>query len=154
MMECFIEPVSSERDIDDILRIESVSFTRPWTREMYLSELEHRDVSAFYIARDALGEAIGFCSCWRVLDEVHINNLAVLPEHRRSGVASALLERVLRDGAAKGAGLATLEVRASNVPALRLYEKFGFSVSAVRRGYYSHPDEDALVLWRERPPHR
>jgi ribosomal-protein-alanine N-acetyltransferase len=153
-MECFIEPVSSERDIDDILRIEAVSFTRPWTKEMYLSELEHRDVSVFYIARDALGEAIGFCSTWRVLDEVHINNLAVLPEHRRNGVASALLDRVLHDGAARGASRATLEVRRSNVPALKLYEKFGFSVSAVRRGYYTHPDEDALVLWRDRPPTR
>jgi ribosomal-protein-alanine N-acetyltransferase len=151
MIDCFIEPVSSERDIDDILRIESASFTRPWTREMYLSELEHRDVAFFYIARDPVGEAIGFCSCWRVLDEVHINNLAVVPEHRRAGVASALLERVLRDGAARGASRATLEVRRSNVPALKLYEKFGFTVSGVRRGYYTHPDEDALVLWRDRP---
>jgi ribosomal-protein-alanine N-acetyltransferase len=149
MIECFIEPVSSERDIDDIIRIESASFTRPWTREMYLSELEHRDVAFFYIARDALGEAIGFCSCWRVLDEVHINNLAVLPEHRREGVASALLDRVLRDGAAHGAHRATLEVRRSNVPALKLYETFGFSVRGVRRGYYTHPEEDALILWRD-----
>ena len=154
MTECFIEPVSSERDIEDILRIESISFTNPWTKEMYLSELEHRDVSFFYVARDALGEAIGFCSCWCVLDEVHINNLAVLPEHRRSGVASALLERVLRDGAARGASRATLEVRRSNVAALKLYERFGFTVSGVRRGYYTNPDEDALILWRDRPSHR
>lgn len=154
MTECFIEAVSSERDIEDILRIESISFTNPWTKEMYLSELEHRDVSFFYVARDALGEAIGFCSCWCVLDEVHINNLAVLPEHRRSGVASALLERVLRDGAARGASRATLEVRRSNVAALKLYERFGFAVSGVRRGYYTNPDEDALILWRDRPSHR
>ncbi|MGE3956372.1 MAG: ribosomal protein S18-alanine N-acetyltransferase [Vicinamibacterales bacterium] len=149
MTDCFIQPVTSERDIDDILRIESIVFTRPWTREMYLSELEHRDVSFFYIVRDPVGEAIGFCSWWLVLDEVHINNLAVLPEHRRGGVASALLERVLQDGAARGAHRATLEVRRSNTPALRLYETFGFAVAAVRRNYYSHPEEDALVLWRE-----
>jgi len=103
MSDCFIRPLSSETDIDDILRIESISFTNPWTREMYLSELEHRDVSFFYIARDAVGEAIGFCSCWLVLDEVHINNLAVLPEHRRSGVASALIEHVLKEGEGRGA---------------------------------------------------
>jgi ribosomal-protein-alanine N-acetyltransferase len=152
MIDCAIRLVSSEQDIDDILRIEAVSFTRPWTREMYLSELEHRDVAFFYVARDAVGEAIGFCSCWRVLDEIHINNIAVLPEWRRGGVASALLERVLADGAAKGAHRATLEVRRSNEPALRLYERFGFRVTAVRRAYYSHPDEDALVLWREPAP--
>jgi [ribosomal protein S18]-alanine N-acetyltransferase len=152
MTDCFIQPLTSEADIDDILRIESIAFTNPWTREMYLSELEHRNVSFFYIARDAVGEAIGFCSCWLVLDEVHINNLAVLPEHRRGGVASALLERVLSDGAGRGAHRATLEVRRSNEAALKLYEKFGFRVTAVRRRYYTNPDEDALVLWREPRP--
>jgi ribosomal-protein-alanine N-acetyltransferase len=152
MSDCFIRPLSSEADLDDILRIESISFTNPWTREMYLSELEHRDVSFFYIARDAVGEAIGYCSCWLVLDEIHINNLAVLPEHRRSGVASALIEHVLTEGGARGAHRATLEVRRSNEAARKLYEKFGFSVTAVRRGYYTRPDEDALILWRESSP--
>lgn len=152
MIDCFIQPLTSPTDLDDILRIESLTFTNPWTREMYLSELEHRNVSFFYIARDAVGEAIGFCNCWLVLDEVHINNLAVLPEQRRGGVASALLERVLKEGAARGAHRATLEVRRSNEAARKLYEKFGFTVTTVRRGYYSRPDEDALVLWREASP--
>lgn len=147
----YVQPLAAAREIDDILRIEAVSFRNPWSREMYLSELEHRDVSAFYIARDAVGEAVGFCAVWRVLDELHINNLAVLPEHRRAGVASALLDRVLTDGASRGAPRATLEVRQSNSAALKLYERFGFAVTAVRRGYYTHPDEDALVLWREPP---
>jgi ribosomal-protein-alanine N-acetyltransferase len=150
-MECFIQPLASMADLDDILRIGALTFTRPWTREMYLSELEHRDVARFYIARDAVGEAIGFCSCWQVLDEIHINNLAVIPERRRGGVASALLDRALMDGAARGASRATLEVRRSNKAALKLYERFGFTVAAVRRGYYTHPDEDALVLWRDGP---
>jgi ribosomal-protein-alanine N-acetyltransferase len=148
-MDCFVAPLASPEELDDIVRIESLTFTRPWTREMYLAELEHRDVTRLYIARDAVGEAVGFCSCWQILDEIHINNLAVLPEHRRAGVATALLTRVLGDGASRGAHRATLEVRRSNRAALRLYERFDFSVSAVRRGYYTHPDEDALVLWRE-----
>jgi ribosomal-protein-alanine N-acetyltransferase len=148
-MECVIEPLASPRDLDDIVRIEALTFTRPWTREMYLAELEHSSVARFYIARDAVGEAIGFCSCWQVIDEMHINNLAVLPEYRRAGVATALISRVLSDGAAKGAPRATLEVRRSNSAALSLYERCGFSVTAVRRGYYTHPDEDALILWRE-----
>lgn len=147
-----VAPIGSAADLDDILRIEAVTFSRPWTREMYLSELEHRDVSRVYLARDAVGEAIGFCSCWQILDEVHINNLAVIPERRRSGVASALLSRVLADGAGRGAHRATLEVRRSNHAALGLYERFGFLVTGVRKGYYTSPDEDALVLWRE-PAH-
>jgi [ribosomal protein S18]-alanine N-acetyltransferase len=148
-MDCVIDTLKNDADLDDLLRIEGLTFTRPWTREMYVAELEHSDVARFYIARDAVGEAIGFCSCWQIIDEVHINNLAVLPEHRRSGVATALIERALADGAARGAHRATLEVRRSNEPALQLYERCGFSVTAVRRGYYTHPDEDALILWRE-----
>lgn len=150
-MPWHVAPLASERELDDIIRIESLSFRNPWTREMYLSELEHREVSTFYLARDPVGEPVGFIAVWRVLDELHVNNLAVLPEHRRSGVASALLTRALADAAARGATRATLEVRASNEPALRLYERFGFAVTAVRRGYYAQPEEDALVLWREPP---
>lgn len=146
-----IEPLSSPSQIDDILAIEEASFTSPWTREMYLAELENRDVSYFYLARAARGDIIGFCSFWRVLDELHINNLAVAPPHRRRGVATALLARVLEDGARLGARRATLEVRRSNESAQSLYEKFGFKVAGTRRGYYSNPVEDALVLRREGP---
>ena len=151
-MDCFIDTLKNDADLDDIVRIEGLTFTRPWTRDMYLAELEHSDVARFYIARDAVGEAVGFCSCWQIIDEVHITTLAVLPEHRRSGVATALINRALADGAARGALRATLEVRRSNEPALKLYERCGFSVTAVRRGYYTHPDEDALILWREGGP--
>jgi ribosomal-protein-alanine N-acetyltransferase len=95
---------------------------------------------------------VGFCSFWHVLEELHINNLAVLPAYRRSHIATALLRRVLEDGARLGASRATLEVRRSNEPARMLYEAFGFSVAGVRRGYYSNPPEDALVLWRDGLP--
>ena len=92
---------------------------------------------------------MGFCSFWRVVDELHINNLAVLPSYRRAGVASALLTHVLREGSAFGAVRATLEVRRSNEPARYLYERFGFTVAGVRRAYYTKQVEDAIVLWRE-----
>jgi [ribosomal protein S18]-alanine N-acetyltransferase len=144
-----IEPLSSPSQIDDILAVEEASFTSPWTREMYLAELSNTGVSYFYLARTEAGQVIGFCSFWRVLDELHINNLAVLPEHRRAGIGTDLLLRVLADGAAFGAKRATLEVRRSNEAAQKLYEKFGFTVEGVRRLYYSSPPEDALVLWRE-----
>ena len=145
-----VEPLTARADIDAVIAIEEASFTSPWTREMYLAELDNAGISFFYLARTPLGEIIGFCSFWRVLDELHLNNLAVAPEHRRSGVASALLQKVLGDGARFGAQRATLEVRSSNTPAQQLYERFGFTVAGVRRGYYSSPPEDALVLWKER----
>jgi len=147
-----IVPLTDRRDIDAVLAIEEASFTSPWTREMYLAEFENHGISFFYLAKTARGDIVGFCSFWRVLDELHINNLAVLPQHRRSGVATALLGRVLADGAGLGAKRATLEVRHSNTPAQRLYERFGFTVAGVRRGYYNSPVEDALVLWKEGLP--
>jgi ribosomal-protein-alanine N-acetyltransferase len=146
-----IELLSSIDEIDGVLAVEDASFTNPWTKAMHVEEFAHRDVSRILLARDAQGMTIGFCSFWRVLDELHINNLAVLPEERRAGVASALLERVLADAAATGARRVLLEVRRSNDAALRLYARFGFSVVRVRRGYYSQPDEDALVLTRVGP---
>lgn len=143
-----IEPVVSPADLDDILAVEEASFTNPWTRDMYLAELQHPEVSFIYAARRRHGPVVGFCAFWLVHDELHINNLAVDPEHRREGVASALLTTVLREGARSGVVRATLEVRASNTIARRLYERFGFAVVGVRPRYYTHPEEDALILWR------
>jgi [ribosomal protein S18]-alanine N-acetyltransferase len=151
-----VEPLTSPGEIDSILAIEEASFTNPWTREMYLAELHNEGVSFIYVARDRRRHAVGFCSFWRVLDELHINNLAVLPDQRRGGIGSALLRRVLEEGGRLGARRSTLEVRRSNSAARSLYERFGFTVAGVRHAYYSNPVEDALILWREepsRPPH-
>jgi len=145
-----IEPVTTVAGIDDILAIESASFTNPWTRGMYLSELEQEGRSFLYLARDDRGHAVGFCSFWRILDELHINNLAVEPDSRHRGVARALLARALGDGFHLGVRRATLEVRRSNIAAQQLYGTFGFSVAGVRREYYSSPVEDALILWCDR----
>ena len=147
-----IELLTSPKDIDEVLAIERASFTNPWTREMYLAELENRGVSFCYVARAPDGRMAGFCSFWRILDELHINNLAVAPEFRRAGVATALLDRVLREGRKLGVRRATLEVRRSNEIARSLYEQFGFTVAGVRRAYYTQPVEDALVLWRDARP--
>jgi ribosomal-protein-alanine N-acetyltransferase len=149
MANWIIEPLSSASDLDDVLAIEDASFTNPWTREMYLAELENEGVAYCYLARNADRQVVGFCSFWRVVDELHINNLAVLPPQRRAGVATALLRHVFREGARLGAVRATLEVRRSNDPARNLYERFGFSTAGTRRAYYTKPVEDAIVLWRD-----
>lgn len=148
-----IEAARTATDIDAVLAVEQASFTNPWTREMYLKELENTGVSYCYLAKEPGGVVVGFCSFWRVLDELHVNNLAVSLAHRRRGVGSALLSHILNEGVALGAGRATLEVRRSNIEALALYERFGFSIAGVRKGYYTNPPEDALVLWRENLSH-
>jgi ribosomal-protein-alanine N-acetyltransferase len=144
-----IEPIASEQDLDAVLAIETASFTSPWTREMYLAELQNVGMSFCYLARDESARVVGFCSFWRVLDELHINNLAVHPSVRRRGIGASLLSFVLNEGARMGARRATLEVRRSNDAARHLYERLGFAAAGVRRAYYSNPVEDALVLWRE-----
>src|SRR5438552_6303187 len=152
-----IERVTAADQIDAVLAIEEASFTNPWTRAMYLTELENTGVSYCFLAKHEDGQPVGFCSFWRVLDELHINNIAVLPPFRRLGVATRLLTFALSEGVALGARRATLEVRRSNDPARLLYERFGFTIAGLRRAYYTKPVEDALVLWRENlsdPPSR
>jgi ribosomal-protein-alanine N-acetyltransferase len=152
-MTLLIERTLAERDLDEIVEIESASFSNPWTRAMYLRELQNPDVSFLYILRVPLDDGVthriaGFCSFWLVLDEIHINNLAVLREYQGQGFGTALLRHVLEAGASRGASRATLEVRRSNAPARRLYERLGFTVAATRPNYYVSPPEDALILWR------
>jgi len=139
----------TEADLDEVLAIEEASFTNPWTRQMFLWELQNAGVSYGYVLRTPEWPVAAFCTVWVVLDEVHVNNLAVRPQCRGGGVGRALLEFVLRMGLGLGARRATLEVRQSNAAALKLYERLGFRVAGVRRNYYANPVEDALVLWRD-----
>jgi ribosomal-protein-alanine N-acetyltransferase len=148
-MSIVVEQLTSDEDLGGLLAVEQASFLNPWTREMYVAELQNPGMSHLLVAKDAAGRVVGFCGFWQVLDEIHINNVAVLPEYRRQGIASLILGRVFSEGRRVGAGRATLEVRRSNESARRLYERFGFTVAGVRRGYYRNPDEDALVLWRD-----
>ena len=144
-----VAPLASLDDIDDILAVDHASFTNPWTREMYVADLQNVGVSFVFVAREAGGRIVGFCSFWKVLDELHINNLAVQPEYRRAGVARTLLTQVMAEANRLGARRAMLEVRRSNDAARQLYEGFGFTVLRVRPGYYITPAEDALVLGRD-----
>jgi ribosomal-protein-alanine N-acetyltransferase len=144
-----VEPLETADEIDAVLAVEEASFSNPWTREMYLAEFDNPGLSFLYVARDDSRRIVGYCAFWRVQDEIHINNLAVAPEQRRSGVATALLSRVLQEGRKLGADRAMLEVRRSNTVALRVYERFGFVVTGVRPAYYSNPVEDALILCRD-----
>lgn len=147
-MSWAIERTLADADLDAIVGIEQASFSNPWTRDMYVRELQNPDVSFLYVLRAPEAGIVAFCSFWLVLDEVHINNLAVRGDFRGQGLGTALLEHVLRAGASRGAGRATLEVRRSNAPARRLYERLGFEVAATRPNYYVSPSEDALILWK------
>ena len=147
-MRWTIERTLSHRDLDDIIAIEQAAFSNPWTRDMYVRELGNPDVSFLYVLRVPGTGVVAFCSFWLVLDEVHINNLAVRGDFRGQGLGTVLLGHVIEAGARRGADRATLEVRRSNAPARRLYERLGFEVAATRPNYYVSPPEDALILWK------
>ena len=148
-MRYWIEALDGEADLNGILDVEAESFTNPWTREMYAWELQNRSVCHILVVRTPDCPVAGFCAFWLVFDEIHINNLAIRPRFRAQGIGTALLQQVLADARDLGARRATLEVRASNEGARRLYERLGFYVAGTRRNYYSNPVEDALILWRD-----
>ena len=102
-----------------------------------------------YVLRLPDARVAAFCSCWVIVDELHINTIAVDMSRRRQGLGRALMQHILTAVAGEGVRRATLEVRRSNLAALRLYEDLGFEVAGVRKRYYTNPEEDALILWRE-----
>ena len=146
-----ISRVRALDDLEEIVELEAASFTNPWTREMLARELADSPVTRLYVARTPNTRVAAFCLCWIVVDELHVNTVAVDPALRRQGLATTLMRHVFADAAAAGATRATLEVRRSNVAAIALYERLGFVTCAVRARYYSSPDEDALILWRSGP---
>jgi ribosomal-protein-alanine N-acetyltransferase len=135
-------------DLDAIERIERASYPTPWSRSMFASELA-KPSSLSFGAVDETGTLVGYLVLSRYVDAWHIMNVAVAPERRRQGIASALLQRLLeltKDDSLRGY---TLEVRVSNLGAIRLYERFGFRRKGIRRGYYTDNREDALIMWRD-----
>ena len=125
----YYEIVPMDRShIDQIAALERECFSTPWTEQM-------------------LSDALFDSQASFIVDEGYIDNIAVEPDARRHGVASALLDVYCRFGAVNLAFL-TLEVRASNQAAMGLYEKYGFQRAGLRPGYYQHPKEDAVIMTR------
>lgn len=146
MTSAIIERLASTADLDGVLALEDASFNNPTTREWYERELERPDVCFIYVLRLPGHPVAAFCAFWLVADQAHINNLAVLPELRNRGLGTQLLEGVIAEAAHLGAAELTLEVRASNTPALQLYQGAGFTQVGERKNYYTKPVEDALLL--------
>ena len=132
-------------DIPAVHRIERASFAVPWPDDAYRSELVTNRLASYVVAR-AGHELVGFAGLWVMVDEAHITTFAVDPRWRRRGVGQWLLLRLLELSNERRAREATLEVRLSNMPARRLYEKYGFRPVGIRPRYYSDNGEDALIM--------
>ncbi len=134
--------------LDDIMEIEKLSFTIPWTREALAEEIT-RNKFAVYIGALLGGKVVGYAGMWKILDEAHITNIAVHPLYRGMKAGSALLEKLIEIARNAGIGRMTLEVRQSNAAAQALYAKYGFKEYGTRKRYYSDNNEDAVIMWKE-----
>jgi ribosomal-protein-alanine N-acetyltransferase len=139
-----------QRDLAAVEEIERASYPTPWSHAMFAAELRKQSSLAFGAFEDD-GELVGFAFVSRYVDAWHVMNVAVSPERRRHGIATALLERVFEVTAGDPRRGYTLEVRVSNADAIRLYERLGFESRGIRRGYYTDNREDALIMWRDVP---
>lgn len=136
-------------DITAILSIEGRSNAVPWSRQLFVKELQ-RVEGATLVATDAQ-QVVGFIACAGQGDAWHILNLTVDPGHRRRGIGGLLVDAVIAELHGRPYDRYTLEVRVSNDPAIRLYRSRGFVDSGIRPRYYSDNQEDALIMWREPP---
>jgi ribosomal-protein-alanine N-acetyltransferase len=140
-----IEPMKFVH-INTVAAIEQRVYTSPWTMNAFVGELLENTFASYYVALFK-GDVVGYAGIWTILDEAHITTLAVSPEYQGRGIGYALLKCIITEAAAKGAVRMTLEVRASNTNAQRLYQRYGFKSCGTRPKYYN--DEDALIMWLE-----
>jgi [ribosomal protein S18]-alanine N-acetyltransferase len=143
---------ANRSDLPRILEIERLAFPSPWTLASFERELTlpfSRVMVAIPYddrpARDDRDLIVGFLCRWLIADECHVLNIAVHPESRRLGIGGVLITEAISEARTNGAGVVTLEVRRTNLPARQLYRKFDFEERRLRRHYYG-PGEDAIIM--------
>jgi ribosomal-protein-alanine N-acetyltransferase len=142
-----IEPMTLE-DLPAVHAIERASFAVPWPTDAYRNEIRTNRLASYVVAR-LDDQVVGFAGLWVMVDEAHVTSFAVDPRWRRRGVGERLLLALLDLAVRRQAREATLEVRLSNLPARKLYEKYGFRPVGIRPRYYSDNGEDALIMTTE-----
>ena len=133
--------------VEKIAELEKLCFSSPWSANSIASELEN-PLSLWLVATDGT-QLLGYIGSQSVLNEADMMNVAVSPQYRRRGIAAALVTELVTRLHDEGNYCLTLEVRASNAPAIALYEKLGFFQVGCRKNYYRNPKEDALILRKE-----
>jgi len=141
-------------DLDQVMDIERMSFRSPWARQVFIEELDREWAHVDLVVERGAGhghhhKAVAFCNYWLVRDEVHILNIATHPDERRKGHADRLLGHVIEFARRHGCRYVTLEVRKSNLGAIRLYKRHAFKPVGIRPNYYLEDREDAVVMLLE-----
>ncbi len=136
----------AEEHLDQLMAIENASFAVPWRREEYLYDIKMNKL-AHYVAVVAGDKLLGYGGMWLIFNEGHINNIAIHPEMRGKRIGEAVLAALSELCCSLGGDRLTLEVRESNLSALRLYERMGFVAAGIRPNYYSDNGEAAIIMW-------
>jgi ribosomal-protein-alanine N-acetyltransferase len=136
------------RHLRGVMAIERQVYPRPWSPNLFLSEMTELRNKAYLVARFDR-EVVGYGGVMAYGDEAHITTIAVDPANHRSKVGTRLLYELVSEGIRMGAKAVSLEVRVSNWGAIRLYSRFGFRPVGTRKGYYQETNEDALVVWTD-----
>lgn len=134
-----------DSDLDQVAEIETGIFSEPWSRKGFADSLSLGDT--LYLTALERERVAGYCGLLRSFEEADITNVAVAEEFRNRGIGRKLLQTLLEKGRGAGIERFTLEVRASNLPAIHLYESLGFETAGVRKDFYRKPKEDALIMW-------
>lgn len=132
----------AERHLAALAGIEKACFHAPWSESMLREELG----KGLFLVAERDGQAVGYVGCQTVLDEGYITNVAVSPDCRRQGIGRALIAELVFRARAQDLAFVTLEARASNAPAIALYEGAGFGRVGVRKNFYTAPTEDAVLM--------
>ena len=136
------------RHLRSVLRIEALVYPRPWSMTLFLQEIARRRDRAYLVAKvDA--EVVGYGGAMTVGSEAHITTIAVDPPYQGQKIGTRLMIGLIEASIERGARTVSLEVRKSNTPAQRMYEKFGFHPVGIRKGYYIETGEDAIVMWAD-----
>ena len=148
MFSIKIKPME-KTDIDAVIALEEQAYGQHhWSKESFVGELSN-DLASYFSAFNEQGELVAYCGCWKILEEAHITTIAVMSQYRRKHIAETLLKTIIEDCYKDMVKFITLEVRVSNIPAIGLYEKYGFKSLGTRKGYYQDNNEDALIMWTE-----
>ena len=134
--------------VAQIAALEREFFSVPWDEASVRGELDN-PLALWLAAVDADGAVLGYVGSQTCFEDADILNVAVAPDAQRQGIGGALMQELERQLLPKGVERITLEVRASNVPAIRLYEGLGYTQVGLRKGYYEKPREDALILQKQ-----
>ncbi len=133
--------------VPQIAELEKLCFSDPWNEASVASELTNK-LSLWLVAEDG-GTVAGYVGSQTVMDETDMMNIAVHPDYRRQGIARELIHGLISALKEKGSRCLTLEVRESNAPAIALYGSEGFQQVGLRKNYYRHPKENAIILRKE-----